>query len=196
MKAMLQNHLPGEYPQTTPQRIAAVCTPTRFVPIDQVRVIGERINPTGKKRFAQALRDGDMDYIVAQGVEQVARGAEILDVNVGVPGIDEPAVMAQVVDALQAVVNGRCRSIPPTRWLLRRAFATARARRSSIRSTARRGGCAHPAAGQEVRSGRGGTDDGRARPAPDRAERFAVAERIVARAAALASRKGTSTSTA
>nr|WP_122012752.1 homocysteine S-methyltransferase family protein [Maliibacterium massiliense] len=82
-----------------------LCSATRAVRLDQVRVIGERINPTGKKRFAQALRDGDMDYIVAQGVEQVARGAEILDVNVGVPGIDEPAVMAQVVDALQAVVN-------------------------------------------------------------------------------------------
>ncbi len=51
-----------------------------------MRVIGERINPTGKKRFQQALRENDMNYIVAQAVEQAEAGAQILDVNVGLPG--------------------------------------------------------------------------------------------------------------
>ena len=70
-----------------------------------MRVIGERINPTGKKRFQQALREADIDYIVARGIEQQDAGAEILDVNVGLPGIDEPAMMRRVVKALQAVVD-------------------------------------------------------------------------------------------
>lgn len=59
-----------------------------------VRVIGERINPTGKKRFQQALRENDMNYIVAQAVEQAEAGAQILDVNVGLPDIDERRLCA------------------------------------------------------------------------------------------------------
>ena len=105
MKAMLQNHLPGEYPQTTPQRIAAVCTPTRFVPIDRVRVIGERINPTGKKRLKQAILERDFDYILSQGLSQVEAGADILDVNMGMPDIDEAALLPEVVQRLQSVLD-------------------------------------------------------------------------------------------
>jgi len=70
-----------------------------------VRVIGERINPTGKKRFQQALREEDMNYIVAQAVEQAEAGAEILDVNVGLPGIDEPRMMRRVVTAISGAVG-------------------------------------------------------------------------------------------
>ena len=66
-------------------------------------IIGERINPTGKKRFQQALRENDMDYVLTQAVEQQASGAHILDVNVGLPGIDEQAVMGKAVEALQCV---------------------------------------------------------------------------------------------
>ena len=66
-------------------------------------IIGERINPTGKKRFQQALRENDMDYVLTQAVEQQESGAHILDVNVGLPGIDERAVMGQAVEALQCV---------------------------------------------------------------------------------------------
>lgn len=105
MKAMLQAHLPGEYPQTAPQRIAAVCTPTRFVPIDRVRVIGERINPTGKKRLKQAILERDFDYILAQGLSQVEAGADILDVNMGMPDIDEAALLPEVVQRLQSVLD-------------------------------------------------------------------------------------------
>lgn len=66
-------------------------------------IIGERINPTGKKRFQQALRENDMDYVLTQAVEQQESGAHILDVNVGLPGIDERAVMGRAVEALQCV---------------------------------------------------------------------------------------------
>lgn len=66
-------------------------------------IIGERINPTGKKRFQQALRENDMDYVLTQAVEQQESGAHILDVNVGLPGIDEGAVMCGAVEALQCV---------------------------------------------------------------------------------------------
>lgn len=82
-----------------------ICSPTRVVTADGVRVIGERINPTGKKRFQQALRDGELDYILAQGVQQAEAGAHILDVNVGLPGVDEPEMMRRVVKQLQGVVD-------------------------------------------------------------------------------------------
>jgi 5-methyltetrahydrofolate--homocysteine methyltransferase len=87
------------------RRRSVVCTPTRVVELDGVRVIGERINPTGKKRFKQAILEGDMDYIVRQAVEQADAGAHILDVNVGVPGIDEAAMMVRAVRAIQAVTD-------------------------------------------------------------------------------------------
>ncbi len=83
----------------------AVCSASRVVVLDRVRVIGERINPTGKKRFKEALKNREMDYILAQGLEQAAAGADILDVNVGLPEIDEQAMMEQVVKALQGVVE-------------------------------------------------------------------------------------------
>ena len=66
-------------------------------------LIGERINPTGKKRFKQALRDHDIEYILQQGLSQEDAGAQILDVNVGLPEIDEPAMMEEVLTALQSV---------------------------------------------------------------------------------------------
>lgn len=86
-------------------RRTVVCTPTRTVVVDGVRIIGERINPTGKKRFQQALRECDLDYILAQAVEQADAGAHILDVNVGLPGIDEPEMMVKVVKAVQSVTD-------------------------------------------------------------------------------------------
>ncbi len=68
-------------------------------------IIGERINPTGKKRFKQALRDGDLPYILQEGLNQEDAGADILDVNVGLPEIDEPAMMETVVKRLQGVTG-------------------------------------------------------------------------------------------
>lgn len=69
------------------------------------KIIGERINPTGKKRFKQALKDHDIDYILREGIEQQDNGAHILDVNVGLPDIDEPVLMREVVTELQSVTS-------------------------------------------------------------------------------------------
>ena len=68
-------------------------------------IIGERINPTGKKRFKQALRENDTDYILTEGLKQEEAGAHILDVNVGLPEIDEPAMMENIVYKLQSVTT-------------------------------------------------------------------------------------------
>ena len=70
----------------------------------RIAVIGERINPTGKKKLKAALQAGDVDYLVAEAAAQQRVGADILDVNVGVPGLDEPALLSQVTRALQATV--------------------------------------------------------------------------------------------
>lgn len=84
---------------------AAVCTPAKTVEINQPRIIGERINPTGKKLFKEALKKGDIDYILGQAIEQINAGADILDVNVGLPDIDEKEMMVRVVKALQGVTD-------------------------------------------------------------------------------------------
>ena len=93
------------YCPQNPDIPAAVCTPEKTVMIDQPRIIGERINPTGKKKLKEALKAGDMDYILDQAADQIRDGAEILDVNVGVPGIDEKRVIVNVVKALQGITD-------------------------------------------------------------------------------------------
>lgn len=69
------------------------------------RIVGERINPTGKKKFRQALKDHDLDYILKEGILQEENGAHILDVNVGLPDIDEKAMMVEAVTGLQSVTS-------------------------------------------------------------------------------------------
>ena len=68
-------------------------------------LIGERINPTGKKRFKEALRLEDMDYILKEGISEEEAGAHILDVNVGLPEIDEPRILTRAVRELQAIID-------------------------------------------------------------------------------------------
>ncbi len=68
-------------------------------------LIGERINPTGKKRFKQALKENDMDYILGEGVTQQEKGVQILDVNVGLPDIDETVMLTNAVCKLQSVID-------------------------------------------------------------------------------------------
>ena len=102
--------LNGTFAGCTPGRPAhrmpsVLCTPVDTVTVDGITVVGERINPTGKKRFQQALREGDMNYVLEQAVSQAEAGAKILDVNVGAPGVDEPVLMEQVVKALQSVTS-------------------------------------------------------------------------------------------
>ena len=91
-----------DIPRSVP---AAVCSPIQAVPIDRVRVIGERINPTGKKLMKEALRRGDVDFMLGQALEQMGAGADILDVNVGLPEINEGEMMVRVVKALQGVTD-------------------------------------------------------------------------------------------
>ena len=88
-----------------PVRRSCLCTPVRFVEVDGITVVGERINPTGKKRLQQALRDGDSAYPCAQAVAQAEAGAQVLDVNAGLPGIDEAATLEQLVKDLQAITD-------------------------------------------------------------------------------------------
>ena len=103
---LLNSTFAGCTPGRPAHRMPSVlCTPVDTVTVDGITVVGERINPTGKKRFQQALREGDMNYVLEQAVSQAEAGAQILDVNVGAPGVDEPVLMEQVVKALQSVTS-------------------------------------------------------------------------------------------
>ena len=92
-------------PNTSFEEVSAICSPSNTVIIDQPRIIGERINPTGKKVFKEALKNNDIDYILGQAIEQIHAGADILDVNVGLPDIDEKNMMITVVKKLQSIVD-------------------------------------------------------------------------------------------
>ena len=104
--AALSRELGGKEAMWQEKTLHGICSAGEVCAFGQgVCVIGERINPTGKKRFQQALRESDMNYIVSQAVEQAEAGAQILDVNVGLPGIDEPAMMRRVVTAISGAVT-------------------------------------------------------------------------------------------
>ncbi|WP_297567473.1 homocysteine S-methyltransferase family protein [uncultured Faecalibaculum sp.] len=84
---------------------SVVCSALQSVTADHVCPIGERLNPTGKKRFQQALKDRDFAWLISQALEQVEAGAAILDLNVGAPGIDETALLPEAVKRIQSVVD-------------------------------------------------------------------------------------------
>ena len=97
---------PLEFKENTFKEYTVISSFSTAVTVDKKPIIiGERINPTGKKRFKQALRDADYDYILSQALEQEDAGADILDVNVGLPEIDEPKMMEEVVKKLQGVTG-------------------------------------------------------------------------------------------
>lgn len=83
----------------------AVCSATETVVIDGVKIIGERLNPTGKKLLKEALRTGNTDYILKTAIDQIEAGADILDINVGLPELDERAVMVTNLQALQGFIS-------------------------------------------------------------------------------------------
>ena len=85
--------------------VSFVCSPVTPCRVDGVRVIGERIHHTGKKRFQQALLENDLDYILDVGVQQEDAGADILDVNVGFPGVNEVEMLPRVVKKLQSTIS-------------------------------------------------------------------------------------------
>ena len=90
----------------TEKNLTCVSSYTHAVTFGETPVlIGERINPTGKKRFQEALRAKDLDYILKEGLAQEERGAKILDVNVGLPEIDEVSMLQTAVCELQAILN-------------------------------------------------------------------------------------------
>lgn len=91
--------------RSTAEKQLKVCSGSTVVTVDHVTVIGERINPTGKKRLKQALLDEDFDYILSQAIEQIDAGAEILDVNVGVPSLDDVKMLPRVVKQLQSITG-------------------------------------------------------------------------------------------
>ena len=102
----LKNDLKNfKYEKNVHPYVTSVSSGTTVVEINQPRIIGERINPTGKKLFKQALVNNDMDYILGQAISQQEDGAEILDINVGHPEIDEKEMMVKVVKAVQGVVD-------------------------------------------------------------------------------------------
>ena len=91
-----------------PRKVAplrGVCSATRVEPFDRTVIIGERLNPTGKKRLKQALYEHDFDYVVLEAQKQKEQGAGVLDVNVGLPDVDEPAMLREVVAELQGAVD-------------------------------------------------------------------------------------------
>ncbi|MCI8698040.1 MAG: dihydropteroate synthase [Oscillospiraceae bacterium] len=97
--------LEGKAPAPRTRRSTGfVCSAMAPCFLDGVRVIGERINPTGKKRLQQALLDQDLDYVLDLAVQQEDAGADILDVNVGYPGVDEAVLLPNVVKKLQSAV--------------------------------------------------------------------------------------------
>ena len=97
----------GELPWTPRcnERKCSVCSPSKQVVFDgDVAIIGERLNPTGKKKLQAAIREGNTDYILREAIKQQEQGASILDVNMGLPDIDEPAFLSRIVKELQTVV--------------------------------------------------------------------------------------------
>lgn len=94
-----------KYQPQTKSVDTTICSASTVVEINGPRIIGERINPTGKKLFKQALVDNNIDYILTQALSQVSGGAEILDVNVGHPEIDEKKMMVRVLKAIQSVCD-------------------------------------------------------------------------------------------
>lgn len=83
-----------------------VCSPSKAVTFGRkFVVIGERLNPTGKKKLQQALREGDIDYLLRSAISQQEQGADILDLNTGLPDINEPEVLAHSLVEIQGIVN-------------------------------------------------------------------------------------------
>ena len=106
IKAMIDLCKNEEITEISKKNYSAVSSYSKTVEFSEKPVIiGERINPTGKKLLKEALRNNDMDYIYREGVSQTDAGADILDVNVGLPEIDESQMMVNAVKGLQSILN-------------------------------------------------------------------------------------------
>jgi len=105
IKKMKKELLKGSYVRAIFEEKTVLCSAERTVVVDGVKIIGERINPTGKKLFKEALKNHSIGYILEQALEQTTAGAEILDVNVGLPEIDEVSMMSEIVEAIQGITG-------------------------------------------------------------------------------------------
>jgi 5-methyltetrahydrofolate--homocysteine methyltransferase len=102
--AALCKDLPVRLPERKNRTVISSYAQAVVIDRDPV-IIGERINPTGKAKFKQALKEHNLEYILKEGVLQQDNGAHVLDVNVGLPEIDEPAMMVEVVKELQSIID-------------------------------------------------------------------------------------------
>ncbi|MGL5330232.1 MAG: homocysteine S-methyltransferase family protein, partial [Peptostreptococcaceae bacterium] len=82
-----------------------VCSPSKYLEIDKPTVMGERLNPTGRKSLKDALKNWNVDYVVNLALEQINAGAEILNVNVGLPDIDEKTMMPKLIKEMQGIID-------------------------------------------------------------------------------------------
>ncbi|MCR5346919.1 MAG: homocysteine S-methyltransferase family protein [Fretibacterium sp.] len=107
MTAAVRRETGGMIPPRSVPDATVICTPAQPVSFSagDFVIIGERLNPTGKKALQAALRSGDMDYILKEALKQQDQGAHVLDVNAGLPDIDEPALLRQAVEEIQAVID-------------------------------------------------------------------------------------------
>ena len=105
IKALKENFPVDVKERTVPYRTAVSSSTTTVYLDESVRVCGERLNPTGKKKLQAALREENYDMLISEAIAQEDAGARVLDVNVGLPGIDEAAVMRKVIPMLQEVVS-------------------------------------------------------------------------------------------
>ncbi len=87
------------------KEITAVCSNSMTVVLDDIKIVGERLNPTGKKLLAEMIRKNDLDYLIKEAMKQEEQGAHILDVNVGLPDIDEESTLKNVITELQSVTK-------------------------------------------------------------------------------------------
>jgi 5-methyltetrahydrofolate--homocysteine methyltransferase len=160
---------------------AFVCTPSVPLPLRGVRIIGERINPTGKKRFQQALLEDDLDYILDVAIQQEDAGADILDVNVGYPGVDEVSMLPRVVK--EAAERRHAAAAAGLLRPRRAGGGTPGLQRQGGRQLRERGSGgagAHTAHCEKIRRVRGGADPGQKRhPADGGGARTAIARRIL-----------------
>ncbi len=103
IRAMLDKMEPVK---TNPRIMTAATSGSKTVIFDNVTtVIGEKINPTGKKKLKEALRSNNMDYIIGEAIDQTSAGADMLDINVGLPELNEPEMIQKVIKEVQGVVN-------------------------------------------------------------------------------------------
>ncbi|MGN0709413.1 MAG: homocysteine S-methyltransferase family protein [Anaerovoracaceae bacterium] len=94
-----------EYIKPAGSRAGKICTADKVIDFSRPRVAGERLNPTGKKKLKEALKTGDMAHVLSVALKEAEEGADVLDVNVGVPGIDEKSTMRGIVKTLQGRVD-------------------------------------------------------------------------------------------